>query len=146
MDWGYGKDSSFNYESIRGAFQASQSIFDRVCFYDTAEVYGEGDSERVLGRLIEEYTIAAKSNAALENPRCRIVIASKYMPPRDSSLEYPSALIKSVKASLERVALNYFDLYQIHGPVGSASIETLADSLVVAYREVKSSFPIKTVT
>jgi aryl-alcohol dehydrogenase-like predicted oxidoreductase len=61
--WGYG--DSHTHADISAAFQASLAA--GVTFFDTAEIYGSGASERILGDL------AYQSGA-------RVVIASKYAP------------------------------------------------------------------
>ena len=49
--WGYGK--SFGEDDVRAAaFRASLAA--GVTMFDTAELYGRGESERILGRLVQE--------------------------------------------------------------------------------------------
>jgi len=70
-----------------------------VNFFDTAEAYGNGRSEEVLGR-------------ALKGVREKAVIASKVLPKNLA----PDALIRSCETSLQRLNTDYIDLYQIHWP------------------------------
>jgi aryl-alcohol dehydrogenase-like predicted oxidoreductase len=100
---------------VQAAFQASLAAGIR--FFDTAEVYGSGRSEQLLGQFIQNN----------EHP---LVIATKFTP-------YPwrlwkSRLIAALKASLHRLGLEQVDLYQIHWPFPPIPIETWADGLANA--------------
>ncbi len=70
-----------------------------VNFFDTAESYGHGESEELLGK-------------ALGSRRKEVIVASKVA---GENLE-PSALKKACDASLTRLGTDYLDLYQIHWP------------------------------
>ncbi len=95
-----------------------------VCLFDTAEVYGGGESERIVGRLLAEDPARAAS----------VVVATKFMP-SPWKLEVRGALLKSLRASLSRLGLPAVDLYQIHGPVSLRSHTVLADALARAHQE-----------
>jgi aryl-alcohol dehydrogenase-like predicted oxidoreductase len=71
-----------------------------VNFFDTAEVYGDGVSEKVLAKGL--------SNIDRED----IVIATKVA---GRNLRYKD-VVKAAKNSLERLGTSYIDLYQIHWP------------------------------
>jgi len=68
-----------------------------VNFIDTAEVYGKGASERIVGELLKE-------------TEQDLVIASKLYPEKDSVEE----VRKAVEGSLERMGIEQIDLYQVH--------------------------------
>ncbi len=85
-----------------------------VNFFDTAEMYGDGKSEEILGR-------------ALAGRRHEAVIASKVM---DHHLA-PADLTQACEDSLRRLQTDYIDLYQIHWP--SRTIP-LADSMEALLR------------
>jgi aryl-alcohol dehydrogenase-like predicted oxidoreductase len=118
--WGMnGYDSSYDFKTIGEAYTASVSA--GVTFLDTAEVYGDGESERIIGRLL----------AGDSAHRSQIVVATKFIPyPWRVSLT--SALMASLRASLERLQLPYVHLYQIHGPISLRSHEAMADALATA--------------
>src|SRR2546425_9495322 len=67
--WGMnGYDRSYGYETIRGAYE--RAVAAGVTLLDTAEMYGNGESERIIGRLLRE-------DAA---NRDRVLVATKFMP------------------------------------------------------------------
>ena len=77
-----------------------------INFFDTADVYSEGDSERILGK-------------ALGSRRKDIVLASKVRGrmgpgPNDVGLSRVH-IMASVDESLRRLGTDWLDLYQIHG-------------------------------
>ena len=118
--WGMGGyDSSLTEDTIREAWEAS--IDAGVRFFDTAEVYGGGESERIIGRLLREDPQRAE----------RVVLATKFMP-APWKLGVRTALIDALKASLERLGRSSVDLYQIHGPVSLRGHAALADALSTA--------------
>jgi len=115
--WGMdGYDRSYDRETIRDAYQ--RSVEKGVTFLDTAEGYGSGESERIIGGLLEN----DPAN------RDRIVIATKFMP-FPWKIAVMSQLRKSLGASLERLGLPFVHLYQIHGPISFRSAGALAGAL-----------------
>jgi aryl-alcohol dehydrogenase (NADP+) len=78
-----------------------------VNFFDTADMYSRGVSEQVLGRALKELA-----------PRDQVVIATKaFYPvtdgPNNRGLSRKH-LFDAIDASLERLGVDYVDLYQIH--------------------------------
>jgi aryl-alcohol dehydrogenase-like predicted oxidoreductase len=80
-----------------------------VNFLDTADVYSEGHSERILGQALRD----------LKVPRESVIIATKV---RGRTGSGPNTvglsrnhILNSVEASLKRTGLDYIDLYQVHG-------------------------------
>jgi aryl-alcohol dehydrogenase-like predicted oxidoreductase len=118
--WGMGGyDADLSEASIREAFEAS--VDAGVVLLDTAEVYGAGESERIIGRLLQSEPSA----------RERVVIASKWMP-MPYKLNVEKALLDAARASCERLGVESIDLYQIHGPISFRSQGAQADALVAA--------------
>jgi len=80
-----------------------------VNFIDTADVYSEGDSERLVGEALK----------ALNRPREQIVVATKVrgrVGPGVNQMGLSRAhILASIDGSLRRLGLDYIDLYQIHG-------------------------------
>ena len=120
--WGMGGyDTGLTVHSIREAWDAS--IDAGVTLFDTAEVYGGGESERIIGRLSAGDPGRASSS----------VVATKFMP-SPWKVEVRGALMKSLRASLSRLGLPAVDLYQIHGPISLRSHAVLADALAAAHQ------------
>ncbi|NPV06817.1 MAG: aldo/keto reductase [Anaerolineae bacterium] len=101
--WG-DRDEGRSIETIRTAFEVG------VNFFDTAEGYGDGHSEAVLGR-------------ALVGRRQQAIIATKV----SSGHLAAEDLRRACEASLRRLQTDYIDLYQIHWPSREVPMEeTLA--------------------
>lgn len=101
LGWGEVDDD----ESIR----AIHAALDRgVNFFDTANVYGAGHSERVLGRALakrrSQVVIATKFNAVFDETTRQVTGA-------DSS---PEGIHRACDESLRRLKTDYIDLYQFH--------------------------------
>jgi aryl-alcohol dehydrogenase-like predicted oxidoreductase len=121
--WGMGGyDSSYSEATIRDAWDAS--IEAGVVLFDTAEIYGSGESERIIGRLL----------AAEPSVREKVVIATKFMP-SPHKLAVTSALLSAARASRDRLGVESIDLYQIHGPISLRSHGAMADALAAAHAE-----------
>jgi len=103
--WNFGR-GDYTEADVEGAFRASLSV--GINFFDTAEVYGGGKSERLLGRFI-------KDTAAT------VVVATKFMP--FPWRLRPQSLLDALQASLERLGLPQVDLYQIHWPLPPLAVE-----------------------
>lgn len=115
--WGMGGyDTDLTRATIAEAWAAS--IDGGATFFDTAEVYGSGESERIIGELL------AADPARAE----RVTIATKFMP-MPWKLDVRGSLRRSLEASLGRLGLRAVDLYQIHGPVSLRGHKALADAL-----------------
>ncbi len=84
-----------------------------ITLFDTAEMYGDGQSERVLGK-------------ALGTRRGDILLASKVWPENCE----PRALRESCEASLLRLDTDYLDLYQIHWPIRNVSVEDACEQMM----------------
>jgi aryl-alcohol dehydrogenase-like predicted oxidoreductase len=92
-------------ESVRAVHRALDLGVD---FFDTADVYGAGHSERVLARALagrrEQAVIATKWGNVFDED-------TKQMTGRG---EDPAYLREAVDASLRRLGTDYIDLYQLH--------------------------------
>lgn len=79
-----------------------------INFFDTADMYSLGESERITGKLLKEFGAR----------REEVVIATKvFQPmsdrPNDKGLSRKH-IVQAVDASLKRLGVDYIDLYQIH--------------------------------
>lgn len=109
--WNYGSD--YGATQVREAFEAT--LDSGISFFDTAEIYGIGESESLLGQFMKE----------LERPA---QIATKYfpLPWRFSAQSVSDALTDSLK----RLQVEQVSLYQVHMPFGFLmSQETLMNAL-----------------
>ena len=94
-----------------------------VIFFDTADVYNGGESEVVTGRLLrkifgmrEEYVVATK-------------VHGRTMPGENGFGLSRKHVMASIDASLERLQLDYVDLYQIHRWDSATPIEETMEVL-----------------
>jgi myo-inositol catabolism protein IolS len=83
-------------QALRAAFESGITTFD------TAEVYGNGHSEKIVGQ-------------ALADLRDQVVLATKVFASR---MKYQQVL-DACEASLKNLQTDHIDLYQIHWPSGS---------------------------
>jgi aryl-alcohol dehydrogenase-like predicted oxidoreductase len=76
-----------------------------INFFDTADVYGKGQSEEYLGR-------------ALAGRRAEVVVATKFGKPMDDVRRgaRPEYIRQAAEESLRRLNTHYIDLYQLHEP------------------------------
>jgi aryl-alcohol dehydrogenase-like predicted oxidoreductase len=125
--WSWGDRTMWNYghgyteADIEQAFRAS--LVGGVNLVDTAEVYGNGSSERYLGKFLKTATTP-------------VLVATKFMP-------YPwrlnrNALMRSLDHSLERLGLDHVDLYQIHWPFPPMPVEFWVEELAKAVKSGKT--------
>jgi aryl-alcohol dehydrogenase-like predicted oxidoreductase len=111
--WGF--DPRHGYLEAREAFLASLDA--GITLIDTAEIYGRGESERIIGRALSETGREA-------------LIASKFAP-----LPWrlrPESLGVALDASLRRLGRASLDLYQVHWPYSLLRIEPLMEQLAEA--------------
>ena len=106
--WQYG--GGYGVEDVRAAYRASLAA--GVNFLDTAEVYGLGESEKLIGQFMQEDN--RKAEEVEKTSPTPVIIATKYMPLpwRISGQSVADALT----ASLKRLKLPSVDLYQVHWP------------------------------
>jgi myo-inositol catabolism protein IolS len=83
-----------------------------INFFDTAEAYGDGYSEEVLGKTLTGH-------------RQKLVIATK---PSSSSVSR-DGIMKSCESSLKRLNTDYIDLYQIHWPSRDIPLEETLEAM-----------------
>jgi aryl-alcohol dehydrogenase-like predicted oxidoreductase len=121
--WGMGTyDEDTTTDTIREAWNAS--IDAGATFFDTAEVYGDGESERIIGGLLAGDPVRA----------AKVQMATKFMP-MPHKLNVSGSLLSSLRASLERLGLERVDLYQIHGPISLRGHAAIAEALAGAHQQ-----------
>ncbi len=106
----YGRDGSREWALDEEAAEpiVRRAVEGGITFFDTADVYNGGESEVVTGRLLrrlfgmrEEYVVATK-------------VHGRTMPGENGRGLSRKHVLASIDASLERLGLDYVDLYQIH--------------------------------
>lgn len=95
FEWGYGD----RYASGAARDIVRRALALGVTLFDTAEIYGLGKSERILGE-------------ALGDRRAEVVVASKIMP----IVPFPAVVKQRERASARRLRLERIPLYQVHQP------------------------------
>jgi len=113
----WGLDEAAAEPIVRGAVEGG------ITFFDTADAYNGGESEVVTGRLLrslfgtrEEYVVATK-------------VYFQTMPGENGRGLSRKHVLASIDASLERLGLDYVDLYQIHRWDPNTPIEETMDAL-----------------
>src|SRR5687767_10497271 len=94
-DWGYGDE----YASTTAKEITLRALECGINLIDTAEIYGFGRSERIVGET-------------LEGRRDEAFIATKILP----VLPLAPIVEQRARASLMRLRTNVIDLYQVHWP------------------------------
>lgn len=117
-NFGWRIDAATTAKVVDAAFDAG------VNFFDTADIYGGGQSEEFLGR-------------ALRSRRKQAVIATKFGMKMDENRHgaRPEYVIEAAEDSLRRLGTDYIDLYQLHQPDPSTPI---ADTLEALDRLVRA--------
>lgn len=88
-----------------------------ISYLDTASMYGAGESERTLGRLL-------KGRGGARPP-----IGTKVRLAVEQRGDIAGAIAASLEASLGRLGLDHVDLFQLHDPIGGAGGYTVAQVL-----------------
>ncbi|MBV9521415.1 MAG: aldo/keto reductase [Alphaproteobacteria bacterium] len=115
---------------IRGTPAAQERAVARalelgINYFDTAPSYGDGESERTLGRV-------------LKTLRPEIVLGTKFRIAPEERGKLAGAIAGSLEASLRRLGREAVDLLQLHNPIteegggGTLSIAAVLDEIVPA--------------
>lgn len=110
--WGYQRGADAD---LKAAFEAS--LASGITLFDTAEMYGLGRSEQLVGQFEHEHGTP-------------VMVATKFMP-----LPWrvrKSDLLNALRRSLQRLGRTSVDLYQIHWPSAPVPVEWWAEALADA--------------
>jgi aryl-alcohol dehydrogenase-like predicted oxidoreductase len=107
-DWGYGTD----YAEREAGRIVARALELGINVIDTAEVYGRGESEKIVGRAIQGH-------------RDQIFLATKVLPvmPTGGDVE------RRGRASRDRLGVDRIDLYQVHWPNPAVPIGWTMDGM-----------------
>ncbi len=118
-----GIDDNETQKAIRAAYDAGINTFD------TAEVYGNGHSERILGK-------------ALCDVREKVVVATKVF----SNHLKSDQVKKACERSLKNLQTDYIDLYQIHWPPGSfGHVAVPMEEIMGAFSDLRKEGKIRAI-
>ncbi|MBS2027392.1 MAG: aldo/keto reductase [Deltaproteobacteria bacterium] len=105
-----------------------------INFIDTADVYSEGDSEKLVGAALK----------SLNRPREQVVVATKVrgrVGPGVNQVGLSRGhILASIDNSLQRLGLDYVDLYQIHGYDNATPITETVRALDDVVRSGKARY------
>ena len=124
LTYGVGVERDKTEACTRAAFDAG------VTFFDTANVYGRGAAESAWGEILADYR------------RDSYVLATKvYFPmsARDRGLSR-GQILKQIDASLERLRVEYVDLYQCHRYDDDVLLEETMEALTEVVRAGKARY------
>jgi aryl-alcohol dehydrogenase-like predicted oxidoreductase len=124
----FGDESGWMVTAAEGKKIIARALDLGITFFDTADVYSDGKSERIVG-------------TALAGRRSDLVIATKVglqfgRNPKNIGLSH-SRILRQAAGSLERLKTNYVDLYQIHRWDYATPIDETLSALTGLVREGK---------
>ena len=103
-----------------------------VNFFDTANIYNQGLSEEMLGRILgarrKDIVLASKVRGAMGKPPEYVGLSRE-------------AIRKGIEASLRRLNTDYLDIYYLHQPDYDTPIEDTLDAMEELRREGKIRYP-----
>ncbi|MGH3140229.1 MAG: aldo/keto reductase, partial [Gaiellales bacterium] len=102
--------------AIRAALDSGQT------WIDTAEVYGQGRSEELVGR-------------AIAGRRDEVLLFTKVAPDEEGSGIRPNEIRSAIQASLRRLGTDHVDLYQVHWPDDRIPVEETWGAMAELVRE-----------
>jgi aryl-alcohol dehydrogenase-like predicted oxidoreductase len=134
MSYGRHESREWALDEVDAEPIVRRAVDGGITFFDTADVYNGGQSEVVTGRLLEklfgmreEYVVATK-------------VHGRTMPGENGRGLSRKHILGSIDASLERLGLDYVDLYQIHRWDGLTPIEETMEALHDVVRSGKARY------
>ena len=101
-----------------------------INFFDTADAYADGESERILGR-------------ALGARRQEVVVACKVGFPVGAHSAFSlsrGSILRRLEESLDRLGTDYLDVYYLHQPDGNTPFEESVMTMAGLVREGKTRY------
>ena len=113
--WPFGGGKYWGRQDQKDVDSVVQAAVDLgVNYFDTAEAYNDGESERSLGMALKGV------------PREKVIIGTKISP----SNTKPATLIAHCEKSLKRLGTDYIDLYMVHWPITPKAIAHFTDEAI----------------
>lgn len=129
--WAYGNDTFGQVDDQQSIKTIKTAVNAGINLIDTAPAYGDGHSEKVVGKAIKDIrdkvVIATKCGTHREG--------SKYI--RDLS---PKQIRKEIEGSLKRLNIEQIDLYQIHWPDPNTPLTASVNELIKLKEESKFKY------
>ena len=123
MSFGKHESREWTIDDAAAELIVRRGVEDGITFFDTADVYNGGESEVTTGKLLkklfgmrEEYVVATK-------------VYGRTMPGVNGLGLSRKHILASIDASLQRLGLDYVDLYQIHRWDDRTPIEETMEAL-----------------
>ncbi len=127
--WSFGSDNAWwGNQPEKESFEAMDAYIENGGnIIDTAPIYGKGKSEKVVGEFLRK-----------NNLRNKVYIATKVGLRWDSNNKIlrnlkRDSILEEINNSLERLQIDYIDLYQVHWPDNDTPIEETAITLKELY-------------
>ena len=116
--WGagaFGGDAVFgsktDVDNLKPVFDAAMKA--GLNLWDTATVYGMGESEKILGTFIAGERLRVGASAGMK--RETVEVSTKFTP--QLAEMFDNSVEKMADASIERMGCDYIDIYWIHNPM-----------------------------
>lgn len=131
LDW-WGEVDEAKAERLVGA-----ALDAGITFFDTADVYGEGRSEEILGKAIS----GCRDQVAVGSKFGYVISGKREHSQGERSHDWrPEAVRASLENSLQRLGTDWIDLYELHNPRMDA---ILCDDLFDCLEDLKSEGKIR---
>ena len=121
--WSFGPDQWSGKEDNNLLGAMKKALEQGINHFDTASSYGDGHSERLVGRFMTSET----------GSRDKIFLASKY----ESNDMTARAMLQAVDASRDRLQTDVIDLYYIHWPRTGKDLRPWMEGLETARQQGK---------
>jgi aryl-alcohol dehydrogenase-like predicted oxidoreductase len=130
-DWGRIERSQWD----TGKATVQKALELGINFFDTAQAYGFGLAERMLGEALQPYLKGLREDLVIATKGGLRMEGDKLL--RDASARW---LRQGVEQSLRNLGVDYIDLYQVHWPDPNTPFEETASALDQLVREGKIRF------
>jgi aryl-alcohol dehydrogenase-like predicted oxidoreductase len=115
----------------------ARAIAVGVNYFDTAVLYGDGESEKNLGRVLQK----------LRPPDA--IVGTKVRIPPDAFGRIAGTIAASLEGSLSRLHLDHVDIFHLHNPItlgggeSALSVQQVLDEVVPAFRRLRQQGKIR---